>query len=231
MPDHSNMTNNRANSKPEKRRILAPLPLPVGLDALGLASHEESDSLFYLSWRGWELYLARRLGWPAARTSASALLLPDVREPEEDFAALDQLVHTTRELGAGLLGLPGGTPESLPGLTAAIRGYSQMGISDKPGPVLDDRSYLALWAVTEYQARQGELLLAETMAKEQAMWAALKGEADEAAEPGFACIPSSEPDSRTFYAWQCWRRLAAPLLLESDIIVANAARPPEAEDS
>ncbi len=85
---------------------------------------------------------------------------------------------------------------------------------------LDDRSYLALWAVSEYQVRRSDRLLAEAAARERSMWAALKGEEESAAEtpPG-----SPAPDRRTAYAWQCWRRLAAPLLLASDVIVPNAA--------
>ena len=221
MASQLNMTDKSANGKPEARRVLlAPLPLPLVAEDLGPASAGQPGSLFYLSWAGWEFFLARRLGIAGGRDVASPLLLPDVRGPEEDFLAIDQLVRTAGELGAGLLGLPGRAPESLPGLTSAIRGYHQSS-PGQPAPVLDDRSYLALWAVTEHQARQNDRLLAEAAAKERSMWAALKGE-----EPGYeeeaGQVRPSEPDRRTVYAWQCWRRLAGPLLLDTDIIAPNA---------
>lgn len=221
MAGQPNMTDNFANSKAEVRRVLAPFPFPPDLEVFGADRAGESGPLFYLSWAGWELYLSRRLSFAADRANASPLLLPDVRTPEEDFAAIDQLVRTAGELGAGVLGLPGRVPESLPGLAGTIRDYHQ-GLPDKPGPVLDDRSYLALWAATEYQARQSERLLAEAAVKERSMWAALKGEESEAAEEGLDYGQAQEPDRRTVYAWRCWQRLAAPLLRESDLIVPNA---------
>ena len=221
MVSQLNMTDKAVNGKPETRRVLAPLILPLGPDESDAALDGEAGSWFYLSWAGWELYLTRRLFLPTDRGGSSPLLLPDVRNAEEDFAAIDQLVSIAGELGTGLLGLPGRTPESLPGLTSAIRGYCPSRSSDQPGPVLDDRSYLALWAVTEYQARQSDRLLAEAAARERSMWAALKGEeADIAEKPD--PLPPSEPDRRTVYAWRGWRRLALPLLLTSDVIVPNA---------
>ena len=224
MAGQFNIKDESADGQPETRRVLAPLLLPPGVADSGPAPAGESGPLFYLSWAGWELYLARRLGLAGDRAAASPLLLPDGHGPEGDFAAIDQLVRTAGELGAGVLGLSGRAPESLPGLTSAIRGY-QPGRSDQPAPVLDDRSYLALWAVTEYQARQSERLLAEAAAQERSMWAALKGEEADLEEA--VQLPPPEPDRRTVYAWQCWRRLAGPLLLDSDIIVPNA---PMAED-
>lgn len=215
MTGQPHMTDKAADVGPGIRRILAPLPLPPEVP------DPDGEPLFYLSWPGWELYLARRL--PSAdRKTARPLMLPDLRSPEEDFAAVDQLVRAAGELGTGLLGLPGRTPESVPGLAGAIRGYHQ-GPEGEPGPVLDDRSYLALWAATEHQARENERLLAEAAAKERSMWAALKGEEgpppEEVSASGRA---PEEADRRTVYAWRCWRRLAGPWLLDSDVIVPNA---------
>ena len=225
MASQPDMTDKSAGGRSGPRRILAPLPLPPAADdKIFSPAPDQAGPLFYLSWPGWEFFLARRLGLVADPAAASPLLLPGGRGPEEDFLAIDQLVRAAGELGAGFLGRPGRTPESLPGLTSAIRGY-QPGSPGRPAPVLDDRSYLALWAVTEHQARQNDRLLAEAAARERSMWAALKGEEtdDEEVVPQ---LPPPEPDRRAVYAWRCWRRLAGPLLLATDIIVPNA---PEAE--
>ncbi|MDR2946236.1 MAG: hypothetical protein LBV79_05770 [Candidatus Adiutrix sp.] len=159
------------------------------------------------------------------RPQAAPLLLPSLRSPEEDFAALDQLIRAAGELGGGLLETIGRAPESLPGLVSSLRHY-QDGGGAHALPGLDDRSYLALWAVSEHDRRRSAQLLAEAAAKERSMWATLKGEED--AEQTTPQLPPADADRRTLYAWRRWRRLAAPLLRPGDIIVPNA--PPEDDD-
>lgn len=202
----------------EVRRLLAPLPLPITGWSATKGEELTPGPLYYLSWGGWELYLTRRLALEPERL-AQPLLLPDLRGPEEDFAAIDQLVTLSQELGAGILSLPGAAPESQASLEGAIRDYNNMS-KGETGPLIDDRSFLALWAVTEYQIRWGEKILAQAAAQERAMWAALKGDD----EPADALLPrpTPEPDRRTVYAWECWRRLAGPLLRPTDQIVPNA---------
>ena len=199
------------------RQILAPhiWPHPPTPQVNG------GEALAYLSWAGWELYLARRLGLKP-EDGFYPLLLPDLTTPEQDFAAIDQLATTVGELGAGVLALSRRTPESVPGLAAAIGHYREA--ADVPAsPVLDDRSYLALWAINEYRTYQSNRFLAEAKVKEKAMWAALKGEdASFSAAPLSAPVDEPEPDSRTIYAWGCWQRLAGPLLNSTDIIIPSA---------
>ena len=76
---------------------------------------------------------------------------------------------------------------------------------------------MALWTLTEFQAAAGAELLAEAARKEQAMWAALKGE--EATPMSPSASRPEEPDRRTAYAWRCWRRLAEPILQPDDLIL------------
>lgn len=213
------MTDLAANGNPKPRRLLAPHPWPLWDGPAG----EGEGPLFYLSWPGWELFLTRRLELTPAPGGPSPLLLPDVVSPERDFAAVDQLLRQAETLGAAVLSLDRRTPESVPGLAGALRAYHPGAVPPlegaSPQPILDDRSYLALWAATEYLARQSRNLLAETAVQEQAMWAALKGE-----EPALPPqpYPDDEPDRRAAYAWRCWRRLAAPLLRPTDIIIPTA---------
>ncbi|MDR0881165.1 MAG: hypothetical protein LBP55_01270 [Candidatus Adiutrix sp.] len=205
----------------EPRRLLAPLIwplLPETGDLDGLAA-------YYLSWPGWELYLARRLALSPGPGGPQPLLLPDQHSPEYDFAALDQLAQKAAELGAGYLGLDGRIPESQPALATAIAHYQPGQSTPRPGlPRLDDRAYLALWSITEHQTWQSDRLLAETAAHEKAMWAELRGgEPDDLAEPDLAA-PERETISRSpgplaARAWECWHRLAAPILAPSDIII------------
>lgn len=215
------MTDNSMNGNLKSRRLLAPHPWPI------YPPDYKSDSgpAFYLSWLGWELYLQRRLALNPAADGPAPLLLPDMVSPEHDFAAIDQLVRTAGELGAGMLNLSRDLPDSLPALTGAIVNYPAVkkASEEAGGPLLDDRSYLALWAVNEHQARQSQALLDEAAARERAMWAALKGEAVPAPpikeeDPP----PAEEADPRTVYAWRCWHRLAAPLLQPSDLILPTA---------
>lgn len=216
------MTDNSVNGNLKSRCLLAPHPwpeYPPGGER-GAAGH-----VFYLSWPGWELYLRRRLALSPISGGPAPLLLPDLLSPERDFAAIDQLVKTAAELGAGLLHLSRDLPDSLPALSGAIANYSAARPAPPTGPILDDRSYLALWAVNEYQARQSRSLLAEAAAREEAMWAALKGEeapAEGSGRDDDPPPPAEEADPRTAYAWRCWRRLAAPLLSPADIILPTA---------
>lgn len=215
------MTDNSMNGNLKSRCLLAPHPWPEYPP--DYASAENPGPVFYLSWPGWELYLRRRLSLTPHEDGPAPLLLPDLVDPEQDFAAVDQLVRSAGELGAGLLNLSRDLPESLPALTGAIANYSPVEKTTKPGPLLDDRAYLALWAVSEYQARSSQSLLAEAAARERAMWAALKGE-EEIAFASIAEFPPPEEEAypRTAYAWRCWRRLAEPLLRPSDVILPTA---------
>ncbi|UQZ89366.1 hypothetical protein C4J81_09215 [Deltaproteobacteria bacterium Smac51] len=204
----------------ESRHILAPHPWPFRPAVIPSGSQ---GSLYYLSWPGWELYLHRRLGLQTQPDGPQPLLLPDWADTETDFKAIDQLNSMASQMGAGLLNLAGDSPESLPALLTSIRAYQGMEAGKPGGPALDDRSYLALWAISEYQTRQSEALLAEARASEKKMWAALKGE-EEPHDPSETRLdhPASEPDRRTLYAWQVWRRLAGPLLRPADVIVPTA---------
>lgn len=214
------MTDNSMNGNLKSRCLLAPHPWPE-YPADYKSPEEDSAPVFYLSWPGWELYLRRRLSLTPLAKGPAPLLLPDLISPEQDFAAIDQLVRSAGELGAGLLNLSRDLPESLPALTGAIANYSPAEKTVKTGPLLDDRSYLALWAVNECRARRSQALLAEASARERTMWAALKGE-EETASIAEVDRPLEEADPRTVYAWRCWRRLAEPLLRPSDLILPTA---------
>ncbi|MDR1045822.1 MAG: hypothetical protein LBP33_12030 [Candidatus Adiutrix sp.] len=205
-----------ADNETDGRLILAPHPGPwPPLEASG-----GGPPFFYLSWPGWEIYLERRLNLPPS-TDFRPLILPGVESPGRDFLALDQLVQKAGDLGAGFLSLSRRTPESLPALSRAVRSYPEASPPAPAGPVLDDRSYLALWAVTEWQRRAGEELLNRAAASQRAMWAALKGEAETDLPARTAPAPE-EPDRRGAYAWQCWRRLAAPLMRPGDRLAPTA---------
>jgi hypothetical protein len=133
------------------------------------------------------------------------------------LAALDQLADRAGRQGAGLwpLLVP---PEAGPSaLASAIR---HPAAAAAPRPLLSDQAYLALWTLTEHQAAAGAGILAEAARKEQAMWAALKGE--DPSPPPTAEQPAETPDRRAAYAWRCWRRLAAPLLKPGDLILPTA---------
>lgn len=231
---NNSMNGNRQSDGPattggaEPRLVLAPHLWPETPAGGG----GEGGPVFYLSWPGWEMYLRRRLGLTPDPAAARPLLLPDLADPERDFAAIDQLVKAAGQLGAGLLSLDRGTPESLPALTEAIAGYGRSAGPEAAGPLLDDRSYLALWAANEYQAGQSRDLLAEAAARQEAMWADLKGLTDDDDDPlptaAIDCFPEI-PDARSAYAWRCWRRLAAPLLRPSDRIVPTAAEEDRAD--
>lgn len=211
------MTDKASPDNQKTRRILAPHLWMV--EALEPAS---GGPLFYLSWSGWELYLTRRLLLTPNRELAAPLLLPDARSPEHDFAAIDQLVKTAGELGAGFLSLRAEGSDNFAALTSSI--LHGAGGTPVGGPILDDRSYLALWTVSEYHVRQSDRLLAEAAERERAMWAALKGEGDGSGSvserPDY---PGDDTGRRAAYAWRCWRRLAGPLLIEADIIIPTAA--------
>ncbi len=166
------------------RRILAPHILP---NLTASPSRGGEGPLYYLSWPGWEIFLTRRLGLAAGPEGPRPLLLPDAADPETDFQAIDQLNMRASQLGAGLFSLAAESPESLPALLGSIRSYRG---KEKPGPVLDDRAYLALWAINEHQRRQSEALLAEARIKEKEMWAALKGE-EVPSPPSPAGLPPS----------------------------------------
>ncbi len=209
------MADKMNDGNPKSRHLLAPHLWPY-VDA----DQGDPAQAFYLSWPGWELYLTRRLNlqpWPEA---ARPLLLPDIESPEADFRALDQLAQRASELGAGFLGLSLKPAESVISLAARIEGYGSPDRGPGPAegaPILDDRSYLALWTITEYQTRQSRDLLARAAAREQAMWAALKGE--EADQSPTEERPAQEPDRRAAYAWRCWQRLAAPVITGADVII------------
>ena len=168
------MTDNNANGNPKVRRILAPHPwpfLPAGF------STADTESVYYLSWPGWELYLRRRLNLILNDDSPKPLLLPDVADPERDYLYLDQLAQRSAQLGAGTLDLNFNQAEGLFALRDDIRDYASSA-GDKPaaGPLLDDRSYLALWAVSEFRSLESDEALARARLSQETMLASLQGE-------------------------------------------------------
>ena len=196
----------------ENRLLLAPRlgPWP------GPEAAHPSGPRFYLSWPGWEDYLKKRLGLAPDPDGPAPLMLP--ADPEDlTLAALDQLADRAASQGAGLWPLLTPPADGSRALASAIRRPTAPA---PPRPLLSDRVYLALWTLTERQTAAGEELLAEAGRKEQAMWAALKGE--EAPSPLPTGEPAKEPDRRTAYAWLAWRRLASPLLKPGDLIIPTA---------
>ncbi|GHV56377.1 hypothetical protein FACS189460_1050 [Deltaproteobacteria bacterium] len=207
--------NGTANGGTAARRLLAPClwpRSPAGIPA---------GPLFYLSWPGWEQYLARRLGLAPVPGGPAPLLLP-AESGEPDLAALDQLVSQAGTLGAGLLNLLN-PPSGPTALASAIRRRAPAAAQPSE-PLLSDRAYLALWSLTEYQAARGDELLAEAARKERAMWAALRGE-PAAEPPPPSGPPAGEPDRRAAYAWRCWRRLAALVLRPDDRLIPTVPEP------
>ena len=197
------MTENRLLLAPR----LGPWPPPE-------AAESPPGPRFYLSWPGWEDFLAKRLGLKPDPAGPSPLMLPADLE-DLSLAALDQLADRAGRQGAGLWPLLVPPTDGSRALAAAIR---RPAAPSPPQPLLSDRAYLALWTLNEHRAATGAELLAEAGRKEKAMWAALKGE-----EVSFAPLPvgepAEEPDQRTAYAWICWRRLAMPLLKPGDLII------------
>lgn len=189
--------------------------------------------MFYLSWPGWELYLSRRLVLSPADSTPQPLLLPDVLDPERDFLVIDQLAGSASQLGAGVLNLEAGRLESLPTLVEGIANYGS-GQRDSVGsPLLDDRSYLALWAISEFRAWESDQAMAAAASRQKNMWALLKGEEAEN-DLGAEMSPLSdeaerpfEADSRAVYAWKCWQRLASGLISDSDQIISTIYLPEE----
>jgi hypothetical protein len=100
-------------------------------------------------------------------------------------------------------------------IAASLRGAYQT--PQKNSPILDDRSYLALWSLAEHQNSQNEAILAQARLQEQKMWAALRGEDFCPPSPG-ENMPAPEPNARTLYAQKAWKRLAAEILGPDDII-------------
>jgi hypothetical protein len=138
-----------------------------------------------------------------------------------NLAALDQLADRAARQGAGLWPLLAPPEPGPSALASAIR--RPPAAPAAPRPLLSDQAYLALWTLAEHQAAAGAELLAEAVRKEQAMWAALKGEEASPPPPAPTPAPAGEPDDRrAAYAWQCWRRLAAPLLRPGDLIIPTA---------
>lgn len=198
------------NSEIKRRRVLAPLLWP----------REQDGPVFYLSWPGWELYLTRRLGLPENRFQGTSLMLESVDSPETDFMAIDQLAALAAEMGAGMLSLKQVARESVNGLAVAISNYGNGLNQSKSCPLLDDRSFLALWSLNEYRRQQTKEALNEAAHKEEAMWAALKGEEPAAAELDPVSKEAEPgPTPQSDYAWAAWRRLAGGLIRKEDIIV------------
>lgn len=177
--------------------------------------------------------MSRRLGLRASEQSPRPILLPDVLDSERDFLAIEQLVERASNLGAGLLNLQSSELEGPSALAGKIRNYDRNREGAASGPLLDDRSYLALWSVGEFRELEIERALSEAAVREKSMWAALKGEADEDPDDGRAetgpVFRDRPPDSRGLYAWKCWQRLAAGIIQPGDRIVP-ASPPPDDSD-
>lgn len=193
----------------EKRRVLAPHIVP--------AAGPTEGPLYYLSWPGWELYLRRRLGINPAPNGPRPILLPSQEDAETDFKAIDQLNTTAAQMGANFFSLAAESPESLPAILGGIRAYQA---PKSPAPILDDRAYLALWAISERQAQQSEKLLAQARTEEQKMWAALKGEDFSEPRQDAPAAPA-DIDSRTLYALRAWERLAGEVLTADDTVISS----------
>ena len=120
---------------------LGPWP-PPGAPAAG----------FYLSWPGWEDYLAKRLGLAPDPGGPAPLMLPP--DPAEDLtlAALDQLADRAGRQGSALWPLLVPPADGPGALAAAIRNPAAPA---RPRPLLGDRAYLALWTLAEHQAAAG----------------------------------------------------------------------------
>lgn len=197
----------------EKRRVLAPHIFPVFSGA-----QQTNGPLYYLSWPGWEFYLRRNLGFCPAPNGPQPILLPNVRDAETDYKAIAQLNTMAAQLGANFFSLASDSPETLPHILGNIRAYQAP--AKAPAPILDDRAYLALWAIGEYQRRETEALLAQARLQEQKMWAALKGEDfSPKSDPNSAPPAAEEPDQRTLYAFRVWQRLAEDILTADDTVI------------
>ena len=179
--------------------------------------------------------MSRRLGIKAAPSSPRPLLMKDVLDPERDFLLIDQLAGQASQLGAGVLNLGAGRPEGLRTLIDGISAYDSGRSRDcaEGRPLLDDRSYLALWAISEFRALESDQALAEAAYRQKDMWALLKGEnqvegdcADKASTD-VANWPPSEADHRALYAWKCWQRLAVGLIDDLDRIILTISLPDE----
>lgn len=236
------MTDNYDNGNLKIRRILAPHPWPFLPSDLSM---EGEGPFFYLSWPGWELYLRRRLNLNFEDGSAKSLLLPDVADPERDFLYLDQLAQRSAQLGAGAVDLNFTQAEGLSSLLSDIRSYTSPQEQPAGQPLLDDRSYLALWAVSEFRALESDLALAQAQARQSDLLASIQGENlgeyDELAEnrqpeqsvsgsilnDRLTIFPLREADSRAVYAWKCWRRLTWGLISDSDQIIPTLIFPSE----
>ena len=183
------MTDNYDNGNLKIRRILAPHPWPFLPSDLSM---EGEGPFFYLSWPGWELYLRRRLNLNFEAGSAKSLLLPDVADPERDFLYLDQLAQRSAQLGAGAVDLNFTQAEGLSSLLSDMRGYTSPKEQPAGQPLLDDRSYLALWAVIEFRALARDLALAQDQARAHEVLASLPGE--NAREPD-AIVANRAPEN------------------------------------
>lgn len=214
------MTEFVAESKPSApRRILAPQLWPFWPFC---ESGEPEEPVAYLSWPGWELYLRRRLGLEPLK-AFYPMLLPDQTEPERDFAAIDQMARRAASEGAALVDLNAREPESAEALARAIGRGPAEPVAGRP--LIDDRAYLALWSINQYQAWLSERLLAEASRRQWSMWRELKGQDD--SEPQVEAPAAAFPppgDSRGDYAWRCWERLSQGLLRSDDIIIATVGR-------
>ncbi|MGL4207891.1 MAG: hypothetical protein ACRCTY_00740, partial [Candidatus Adiutrix sp.] len=158
------------------------------------------------------------------------LLLPDAVSCEHDFKVIDELVKKTSHLGCGFLGLLEKPVDSVESLGRAISHYREINHKDPRGkPILDDRSYLALWTFTEHQNEQSQKQWLNTLAYERQMWADLKGHDNDDLTPlGDASPPLGDgPDSGFSLGEECptlaWDYSFIPFL---DSASPNKVNPP-----
>ena len=195
----------------QTRQIIAPDLFPKN------STHLPSQGkIYYLSWPGWELFLARQELAPAK--DVQPLLLATGKAAEEDLAEIMDLMRQLELKGVNAwTSWLNADQEELHTITQNIKtpatALPQKGL-------LDDRLFLALFSIMRLQKQKAEALLAEAETKTKKMWASLKGQEinEEVPPTAQASTVSSILFDKVMASWQ---RLAAPLILPGDQIIAE----------